>query len=77
MYVLVNGPRAMRPVVAPNSCLSSEFIGEFGTQLSVPTESAPSVSSRIRADPPPPQAGQEGILLTRETGEVARCGYAA
>ncbi|MFY8142449.1 MAG: hypothetical protein ACOVMT_01025, partial [Caulobacter sp.] len=32
------------------------------------------VSLRIRSDPPPPQAGQEGsgFLLTRETGEVAR-----
>ncbi|OYW99756.1 MAG: hypothetical protein B7Z12_17515 [Caulobacter vibrioides] len=35
---------------------------------------APSVSLRIRSDPPPPQAGQEGcnILLTHKTGEVAR-----
>ncbi|ATC34372.1 hypothetical protein CA606_19680 [Caulobacter vibrioides] len=35
---------------------------------------APSVSLRIRSDPPPPQAGQEGtrFLLTRIAGEVAR-----
>ncbi|OYX02643.1 MAG: hypothetical protein B7Z12_11705 [Caulobacter vibrioides] len=35
---------------------------------------APSVSLRIRSDPPPPQAGQEGcnVLLTRIAGEVAR-----
>ncbi|ACL96306.1 hypothetical protein [Caulobacter vibrioides] len=39
---------------------------------------APSVSLRIRSDPPPPQAGQEGcgFLLTRSAGEVA-CGKAA
>ncbi|ATC27818.1 hypothetical protein CA607_05245 [Caulobacter vibrioides] len=38
-----------------------------------PTD-APSVSLRIRSDPPPPQAGQERsrFLLTRIAGEVAR-----
>ncbi|PHY17312.1 hypothetical protein CSW59_20035 [Caulobacter sp. BP25] len=39
--------------------------------------SAPSVSS-LRADPPPPlHGGGCRLLLTREAGEVARCGYAA
>jgi diguanylate cyclase (GGDEF)-like protein len=37
------------------------------------TPDAPSVLSPIGANPPPPQAGQEGnALLTRETGEVSR-----
>jgi very-short-patch-repair endonuclease len=37
-------------------------------------QNAPSVSSPGGAEPPPPQAGQEGsvVLLTRKTGEVAR-----
>ncbi|MFY8210308.1 MAG: hypothetical protein ACOVOE_13465, partial [Caulobacter sp.] len=45
-----------------------------GCAAGVGRSSAPSVSLRIRSDPPPPQAGQEGggFLLTRETGEVAR-----
>lgn len=36
--------------------------------------SAPSVSLRIRSDPPPPRTGEEMTALfpTRETAEVAR-----
>jgi hypothetical protein len=51
---------------------ASEIAKMLGVTVA-PVKDAPSVSS-LRADPPPPQAGQEGggFLLTRETGEVSR-----
>jgi len=51
--------------------LRAEGEGEVAAEVC-----APSVSLRIRSDPPSLQAGEENNLLTRKTGEVARREYA-